>query len=193
MHPQETSGKHGYRLWLALGDTLLRRSIRQCVSDLGLEGDEDVMDFGCGPGLVSLHLARMLQRGHLTCVDVSEAATAAARNRLRMYSSVDFLSGDIRERQPGAAAYDVVFMNFVYYHIDVPERHGTIKRLVQLLKEGGRLVLRNPVSKRSGITPEAIRAEFGQLGLREVSGGLTRSLLFIPTYTGVYKRTAEAP
>ena len=64
----------------------------------GLNGNEKVLDFGCGGGAGSRCLANLLnENGHLTCVDMSSYWIRRARKRLGRYSNVECKSGDIRE------------------------------------------------------------------------------------------------
>lgn len=192
MDQKRVSGEGGYKLWLILGDTVFRNYYRECASSLNLNGDETVMDFGCGPGLAARYFARKLVAGQLTCVDVSEPALRLARHRLRGYANVDFVLGDIREAGLAAGAYDVIFLNFVYYHIDPSDRSEIMTNLVELLHDRGRLVIRNPVGGHSDLSAEGIKRDLALVGLHEIRGEMTRSLLVIPTYYGIFGRAAPA-
>ena len=190
MDHEKATGERGHRLWLILGDTVLRKYFRDCVSSLSLNGDETVMDFGCGPGLVSRHFAQKLVDGHLTCVDVSEPPMRLAKERLKDYANVDFVLGDIRDAGLAAGAYDVIFLNFVYYHLGAPDRREIMGKLVELLRDGGRLVIRNPVGGHSDLSAEGIKGDMAQLGLHEIRGEITQALWVIPIYYGIFGRAA---
>jgi len=177
-----------YRLWVLLGDTLFRGHYEGCVTSLSLGGDERVMDFGCGPGVVSRHFARFLSHGHLTCVDISETAIRIVEKRLSTYENVDFVTGDIREAGLATASYDVIFLNFVYYHIDPVSRESVMAELVRLLREDGFLVIRNAVGRHTGMSEETIREEMAKVGLKEIRGEKTKSLFVVPTYSGFFQK-----
>jgi trans-aconitate 2-methyltransferase len=55
---------------------------REVLDRLALEGDETVLDAGCGSGRVTQELVARLPRGHVIGVDGSAAMIAAARERL---------------------------------------------------------------------------------------------------------------
>jgi len=176
-----------HRLWLLLGDTVFHSYYRECVVDLGLGGNEKAMDFGCGPGLVSLYFAERLPRGHLTCVDASATAIESARARLHGFSNVDFVCGDIREADLESDSYDVIFLNFVYYHIKPSSRVAVLEELARLTRPGGRLVVRTAIGGRSGLSPEKIREEMHAAGFSESRFQVVRLLRLIPTYIGVFQ------
>lgn len=182
------TGEREYKLWLLLGDTIFRNYYKKCVSSLNLNGSEHVMDFGCGPGLVSQYFAENLKQGHLTCVDVSESAIKLARNKLKNYANIDFFPGDILNARFTKNSYDVIFLNFVYYHINNSNRIEIMKKLVELLHKDGRLIIRNAVSEHSGITAELIKKELAQTGLQEIHNKMTRSLFIVPTYCGIFSK-----
>ncbi len=185
------TGERGYRFWLILGDTVFRNYYRECVSSLNLNGNETVMDFGCGPGLVSRYFAEKLVQGHLTCVDVSEPAIRLAGNRLKACGNVDFVLGDIRGAGLAAGSFDLIFLNFVYCHIDASQRSGIIGKLVELLHDRGRLVVRNAVGRHAGISSERIGRDLARFGLNKIYGEMTRSLFIVPTYFGIFSRAAD--
>jgi len=193
MKQKRVTGKFGYKLWLILGDTIFRKYYRQCVSSLNLQGNEKVMDFGCGPGLVSKHFAENLPCGSLTCFEVSEAAIDLAKKRLKAYQNVEYILGDIREAQCLAASYDVVFLNFVYYHIEKYQRVDVMAKLAKLLRDNGILVIRNAVSKHGGMSQEEIKRELKQVSFREVSSEMVKSLFIISTYVGCFSKLANRP
>jgi ubiquinone/menaquinone biosynthesis C-methylase UbiE len=84
-------------LTLLLARPILGRYHARRVRDLGLLGDERVLDYGSGPGLAARHLARALSKGGgmLTCVDVSSRWLESARRALRGYTNIEFRLGDI--------------------------------------------------------------------------------------------------
>jgi cyclopropane fatty-acyl-phospholipid synthase-like methyltransferase len=49
------------------------KSVYKIFADrLPLNGNERVLDFGCGMGTVAHYTARRLTHGHITCLDISE-------------------------------------------------------------------------------------------------------------------------
>src|SRR3954454_14125696 len=67
----------------------------EVLERLELEGDEAVLDAGCGSGRVTAELLKRLPEGSLIAVDGSEAMVAKARERLG--DGVNYLVTDLSE------------------------------------------------------------------------------------------------
>ena len=75
----------------------------------GLKGGEKVLDFGCGGGAGSRCLLKILgDEGHLTCVDISRFWITRAKRRLKNYSNVQCLVGDIRKLDVPDDSFDCI-------------------------------------------------------------------------------------
>ena len=111
---------------------------REVLARLPLEGDETVLDAGCGSGRVTRLLAERLPRGRVIGVDGSESMVAEARrslaepgDRVEIVHS-DLLALDLEE------PVDAVFSNATFHWV---LDHGRLfRRLRAVLKPGGRLV-----------------------------------------------------
>ena len=112
------------------------------LAPVGVEAGETIIDFGCGPGYVAAHLARLTgPDGHVHAVDVNEAFVAGARevvdasgygSRVTVHHSAD-------ERVPvGDGIADRAYTkNVLEYVPDVDHVLGELKRT---LRPGGRMV-----------------------------------------------------
>src|SRR6476646_10785138 len=60
----------------------MRRWAQQVIEDLQLQGDETVLDAGCGSGAVTLDLLEHLPKGTVYAVDASEEMVDALRRTL---------------------------------------------------------------------------------------------------------------
>lgn len=111
----------------AFGEAVLER--------LRLNGDETVLDAGCGSGRVTELLLERLPRGRVIAVDQSPSMVAAARARLRGSALVevqDLLALTVPE------PLDAVLSTATFHWID---DHGRLfERLRAALRPGGRLV-----------------------------------------------------
>ncbi|MCP4267650.1 MAG: methyltransferase domain-containing protein [Candidatus Brocadiaceae bacterium] len=65
------------------------------ISELNLKGNEDVLDLGCGSGLLTANLARLVPNGNVIGVDASEGMMEAAKERER--NNLKFLLMDLNE------------------------------------------------------------------------------------------------
>ncbi len=118
--------------------TPMRGWAQQVIDDLGLRGDETVLDAGCGSGSVTFDLLKKLPRGKIYAVDYSQ-------------EMIDKLSASVRERGitnviPIRASLtdftlpeqvDVVFSNAVFHWI--PDDDALFSCLLRATKPGGRL------------------------------------------------------
>jgi trans-aconitate 2-methyltransferase len=108
---------------------------REVVERLELNGDELVLDAGCGSGRVTAELATRVPRGRVIAVDGSEAMIAKARERLG--DAVSYLVADLSELTV-AEPVDLVFSTATFHWI---LDHGALfERLRAALAPGGRLV-----------------------------------------------------
>ncbi len=102
---------------------------------LELQGDETVIDAGCGSGRVTALLVDMAPRGHVYGVDASPAMVAHAARALGERATV--LCQDLVELDLPEPA-DVIFSNATFHWIHDHDR--LFARLHRALKPGGRLV-----------------------------------------------------
>ena len=151
----------------------------------GLNGNEKVLDFGCGGGAGSRWLARLLNEdGHLTCIDVSSYWIGKAKKRLKDYYNVECRSGDIREMDIPDSSFDVISTIHVIHDIAPPERQSTVEELSRTLKAGGVLFIREPIKESHGMPVNEIRALLSDAGMTEIEHSETKS-----EYMGKYQKT----
>jgi SAM-dependent methyltransferase len=121
------------------------------VSMLALNGDEKVLDAGCGRGLMSVGIAKRVKTGKITAVDVwdpavisgnsAEAARANAKKE-GVGDRIRFEEGDLRKLVYPAENFDVVFSGgALHYFDDEPDRDQAVRELLRVLKPGGRLMI----------------------------------------------------
>lgn len=132
----------------------------EVLERLELNGDETVLDAGCGSGRVAAELLKRLPRGRLIAVDGSAAMIEKAKERLG--SDVTYVVADLAElevEQP----LDLVFSTATFHWIVDHER--LFARLHAALKPGGRLVAQcggegNVAEYAQAIARAASRPEF---------------------------------
>src|ERR1700677_2162159 len=126
---------------------------REVLSRLELEGDETVLDAGCGSGRITQALIERLPQGRVIAIDASAAVVAAARERLSAFESsgatgenpagpeadsrVEIRIGDLLELDLGEQV-DAVFSTATFHWISDHDRLFT--RLRAALRSGGQLV-----------------------------------------------------
>ncbi len=119
---------------------------------VSLEGVQQVLDIGCGPGYWALDLAACFPASEVTGIDTSEARIASASSlaQARGLSNVRFLRMDAG--QPFSlpnASFDLIQARFVQSFLSMAAWPPFLAECRRLLRPGGRLVLvecENPIS-----------------------------------------------
>jgi trans-aconitate 2-methyltransferase len=127
---------------------------------LDLDGDEYVMDAGCGSGRVTARLLERLPDGRVLCVDASESMIAKAREALG--DRADYLVADLAELKIERPV-DVIFSTATFHWI--PDHDRLFSRLHAALRAGGHLVAQcggegNVARHARNIVTVATRPEF---------------------------------
>lgn len=99
----------------------------------------DVVDFGCGTGVLSIELARWAR--HVTAIDRSRVALDSARLRARREGlrNLQFVEADLHALPKTLGRKDLVVISQSLHHVEQPER--VIEGSARLLKPGGRVVV----------------------------------------------------
>jgi trans-aconitate 2-methyltransferase len=106
---------------------------------LPLEGDERVIDAGCGTGRVTEQLLQRLPHGSVIAVDGSPAMIEAARERLARFGDrVDYLVADLGRPLPLDGLVDAVLSTATFHW--VPDHDALFANLAAVTRPGGWLV-----------------------------------------------------
>jgi trans-aconitate 2-methyltransferase len=108
---------------------------------LPLEGDETVLDAGCGSGRVTELLLERLPGGRVIALDASPAMVAEARRRLERFGDrVAFAEADLGRPfdLPGGVIVDAILSTATFHW--VPDHDALFRNLAAVLRSGGRLV-----------------------------------------------------
>ena len=116
-------------------------------------GDEQVLDVGCGRGLLLVAAARRLRTGRAVGVDAwvpnaltGNGAHSAVENATceGVHDRVEVREGDARKLPFPDASFDVVVSNFVLHEMKTPaEREAMVGEMARVLKPGGHVALRD--------------------------------------------------
>lgn len=132
--------RHGkFRVW---ADLLLQ---------LGLRGDERLLDLGCGRGAVLLMAAHLLPEGNATGIDIWKtreqsgnalAVTQQNAEREGVAERVTLHTADMRHLPFTDASFDLIVSSMAIHNIaDDEGRVKAITEAERVLKPGGRLVI----------------------------------------------------
>lgn len=145
----------------------------QLVDALHLQGNEQALDLGCGRGLVLLEVARHLDTGKATGIDLwrsldqsgnDEATTLANARAEGVADRVALHTGDISALPFADAGFDLVTSSLVIHNIrKVADREQAIDEAARVLRPGGRLLIAD--FRHTGSYAECLR----KLGMAEVT------------------------
>ncbi len=173
-------------------NVLLGPLYRRYVDQMGLRGDERVLDYGSGSGAADRHLARRLKAGggRLTCMDVSARWQAVLRKVLQAHPEVEFRLGDVRAMGLPEASFDVVLVHWMLHDVPPWDRLSIAAELGRLLRPGGRLFSREPTAAKHGMPSAELRKVYAAAGLTETHACVGRQMLLGEYYRGVWNKPA---
>ena len=142
------------------------------LAHVALDERMDVLDFGAGTGLISVHVAPRVNR--IVAVDTSKAMLAGLTAKQELRGKVEAVCVDIT-RSPLDARFDLVISAMAMHH--VPDTAGLIQCFADHLKPGGRLALADLDTEDGSFHPDDAAGVFhhgfdrGELqGLLELHG-----------------------
>jgi len=103
----------------------------------------EVLDVGCGPGTISVDLARLVSPGRVVGVDASADVIAKAQTLGREVgaSNSTFITGDVYALEMDDASFDVVHAHQVLQHLSRPV--DALVELRRVLRPGGIAAVRD--------------------------------------------------
>jgi ArsR family transcriptional regulator len=139
----------------------------------------DVVDFGCGTGVLSGSIARWARS--VVAIDQSRQALQKARERARRegLKNIEFLSQDLHQLSLPSGKKDLVVISQSLHHVEEPG--AVLKEAARLLKPGGRVVVlelmphteewvRERLGHRHlGFEPDMLSSQLKQAGFSDVS------------------------
>lgn len=98
-----------------------------------------ILDIGCGPGSITIDLARHVPQGHVTGIDVPDPLSQARdlANRAGV-ANIDFRIGDIHNLEFPDNSFDIVHVHQVLQHIADPIR--ALREMRRVVKSEGGIV-----------------------------------------------------
>lgn len=111
-----------------------------------LASGSTLLDCGCGPGSITLGLARRAAPGHVVGVDLeaSQVEIARANAQAQGLSNVSFEVADACRLPFEDERFDMVFCHTVLCHLATPER--AISEMRRVLKPGGCIAIRDIIA-----------------------------------------------
>lgn len=111
---------------------------KELISNNKWNGDEVVLDVGCGTGRVTNLIAQVVKKGRIYAVDIDENMIKLAREKYRHVKNVIFLISDISNAnipQP----VDIIFSNAAIHWI--PDYKQLFKKFHDMLNPDGKILI----------------------------------------------------
>jgi trans-aconitate 2-methyltransferase len=109
------------------------------VDRLPLEGNERVLDAGCGTGRVTAVLAERLPNGRVIALDGSRSMIEQARDRLATFGDrIEYVVADLGSPLPIHRPIDAILSTATFHW--VPDHDALFRNLAAVLRPRGRLV-----------------------------------------------------
>ena len=132
-----------------------RRSVHTHATHLLplLKSGQRVLDFGCGPGTLSVGLAEAVEPGELHGIDIeaSQIELARAAAQAGGHANATFHVGDITDLPFDDDSFDVAHCHAVLMH--VPDTHAALAEIKRVLKPGGIIASRESSISSSFLHP----------------------------------------
>ncbi len=173
-----------------LASKLVGRFYKNYIYGLGMKGNEKVLELGSGWGANSLHIAKILSEGNgvLTCIDTSEGWMKILKKRLKNYPNVEYKIGDITKLNIKPDSFDAAIIHFMLHDVEQPLRQDLVNAVSRILKEKGKLFIREPTKESHGIPTEEIRQLMKNSGLKEIDYKESKLIFMGPIYAGVSEK-----
>jgi ubiquinone/menaquinone biosynthesis C-methylase UbiE len=141
-------GVAGMLFYSKVGKLALRERL---LDKICWEGNETVLDVGCGRGLLTVGAAHRLSSGKVVGVDVWQPGTITGNRADAVFENarlegvadrVEVRQGDARDLPFEGETFDVVVSNYVVHELKTRnERTQMMHEIARVLKPGGRVAL----------------------------------------------------
>lgn len=178
-----SAGRYAFGYEQGVQSYLQLHTVDRCAEFLlpYLESGMSLLDAGCGPGTITVGLARVVAPGRLVAVDVSpdEVATASGALLAEGLDNAHVEVADVLELPLADASFDAVFSHATLDYLIEPD--AAVRELFRVLRPGGVIGLRSVNQDLSVIGPEDAAIGEGLVLFRRavasLGGNMTRGRL----------------
>ncbi len=143
-------------------------SARVILSHLDVQPGMRALDYGCGPGRLSLPLARLLApNGQVTAVDVQPEMLARVRAKAEaeQLGNITCLQAALQGAQLPSAAFDLAVLVTVLG--EIPDQQRALREVYTALKPGGVLSVTEVIADPHFQTRKKVLNLAGEVGFEE--------------------------
>jgi arsenite methyltransferase len=172
------------------------REREKLLSNIIWRGDEQVLDVGCGRGLLLIGAAKRLSTGKATGIDIWQTedlsgnkpeATLENARREGVADRVEIQTVDMRKMPFSDASVDVVVSRAAIHNLySRDDRAAAIREIARVLKPGGAALIDD--IRHSG-EYTSVFAENGCRDIRRLNSALTSTFWMIVTFGSLHPAT----
>ncbi len=140
--------------WMVYSSKIGKIHAREWLLDCAnLRGDENVLDVGCGRGLMLIGAAKRLTTGRATGIDIWQAedlsgnsaeATLENARREGVANRVEVITGDMRSMPFPSESFDLIVSCWAIHNLYNPaDREKAIREISRVMKPGGRAIVKD--------------------------------------------------
>ena len=158
------------------------------VNELPLKNNDRILEFGSGIGAMAELLAKKLDDGQLTCIDISNRYLSLAQRNLKDYPNVSFLKGRLVDVELNDDVFDAVNVHFVLHDVPESNRSVILHQMFTILRPGGKVFIREPLKKSHGMSVDEIKDLFSNAGFCPIYQKEQKIKLFGDVFTACYAK-----
>lgn len=122
------------------------------VAQLNLKAGENILDFGCGTGTLTVMIKKAKPGCMVNGIDVDPEVLEIAKSKARLENTdINFLEYDGITLPFADESFDKVATSLVLHHLSTAEKHTAFKEIYRVLKKGGEFHILDIGVPRSGL------------------------------------------
>ena len=119
-----------------------------------LEKDMNILDGGCGPGIITMEIARIVDPGKVIGLDIEDEQFKEAEEKARKENQKNlcFVKGNAQKLPFEDSSFDLVLYHALLFHLSKPKK--ALKEAYRVLKKGGIICCRDSYMNGDIFHPE---------------------------------------
>ena len=104
-----------------------------------INGNERILDIGCGSGTLNLMIAEILGEGLIFGIDIAPKMINIAKKKAKEQDyKIDYKVGNSTKLPYENNEFDIVFTCLMYHHLTYEEKSETLNEIQRVLKQDGK-------------------------------------------------------